>query len=78
MGEINALTTIFCLASTLLCSPHSDAWMEQAITVVVVVLILSFFFFLIKSKNKKAAALPFVLAAPLDSEKGMNREQHLQ
>ena len=24
----------------------------------------------IKSKNKKAAALPFVLAAPLDSEKG--------
>ena len=28
------------------------------------------YFCLIKSKNKKAAALPFVLAAPLDSEKG--------
>lgn len=31
---------------------------------------LSFFF--LKSKNKKAAALPFVLAAPLDPEKGMD------
>lgn len=32
-------------------------------------LFLSFF---LKSKNKKAAALPFVLAAPLDPEKGMD------
>lgn len=31
-----------------------------------------FFFFFLKSKNKKAAALPFVLAAPLDPEKGMD------
>lgn len=30
------------------------------------------FFFFLKSKNKKAAALPFVLAAPLDPEKGMD------
>lgn len=35
-------------------------------------LILSLFFCFIftESKNKKAAALPFVLATPLDSEKG--------
>ena len=33
--------------------------------------VCSFSFFL-KSKNKKAAALPFVLAAPLDQEKGMD------
>lgn len=33
-------------------------------------LMLLSYFCLIKSKNKKAAALPFVLAAPLDSEKG--------
>jgi len=33
-------------------------------------LTLRLYFFFIKSKNKKAAALPFVLAAPLDSEKG--------
>jgi len=33
-------------------------------------LTLPLYFFFIKSKNKKAAALPFVLAAPLDSEKG--------
>ena len=30
------------------------------------------FFSFLKSKNKKAAALPFVLAAPLDPEKGMD------
>ena len=33
-------------------------------------LMVRLYFCLIKSKNKKAAALPFVLAAPLDSEKG--------
>ena len=33
---------------------------------------LFFFFVFDKSKNKKAAALPFVLATPLDSEKGMD------
>ena len=32
----------------------------------------SFSFLFLKSKNKKAAALPFVLAAPLDPEKGMD------
>ena len=36
-------------------------------------LLCSFALFLfLKSKNKKAAALPFVLAAPLDPEKGMD------
>ena len=32
------------------------------------------FFVFLKSKNKKAAALPFVLAAPLDPEKGMDSD----
>ena len=38
--------------------------------ILMLLLMVRLYFCLIKSKNKKAAALPFVLAAPLDSEKG--------